>query len=200
MYLSRISWPQLAQTFFPSDGTELAVEIGEHTEGLEGLLGGEWVSSGSMLDRWDSPSEWDCKRASAQLSNTHTVIPTGCLQSKCSRYQSMRVGYIRNVKYNESYLQRAADAPRPRCHQCAISAPSDILKALIGNKALTIGAWLESTLQREAPGVLWCSVAITYKTTFSKREVFITLTVSSSAGKSSGDICTQAQLFRASPI
>jgi len=66
----------------------------------------------------------------------------------------MRVGYIRNVKYNESYLQRAADAPRPRGHQCAISAPSDILKALIGNKALTIGAWLESTLQREAPGVL----------------------------------------------
>lgn len=54
-YLSRISWPQLAHTFFPVDGTELVVEVGEHTEGVDGLLGD--VSSRSMLDRCDSPSE-----------------------------------------------------------------------------------------------------------------------------------------------
>lgn len=56
-YLSRISRPQLAHTFFPVDGTELVVEMGEHTEGVDGLLGDERVSSRSMLDRWDSPSE-----------------------------------------------------------------------------------------------------------------------------------------------
>lgn len=55
-YLSRISSPQLAHRFFPSDATEL-LEVGEHTEGVEGLLGDERVSSRSMLDRWDSPSE-----------------------------------------------------------------------------------------------------------------------------------------------
>lgn len=56
-YLSRISRPQLAHTFFPVDGTELLVEVGEHTEGVDGVLGDERVSSRSMLDRWDSPSE-----------------------------------------------------------------------------------------------------------------------------------------------
>lgn len=56
-YLSRISWPQLAHRFFPVDGTELTVEVGEHTEGVDGVLGDERVSSRSMLDRWDSPSE-----------------------------------------------------------------------------------------------------------------------------------------------
>lgn len=56
-YLSRMSWPQLAHTFLPVDGTELAVEVGEHTEGVDGLLGDERVSSRSMLDRCDSPSE-----------------------------------------------------------------------------------------------------------------------------------------------
>lgn len=65
-YLSRISWPQLAHTFLPVDGTELAVEVGEHTEGVDGLLGD--VSSRSMLDRCDSPSEWDCKRRQEQSS------------------------------------------------------------------------------------------------------------------------------------
>lgn len=54
-YRSRISWPQLAHTFFPVDGTELVLEVGEHTEGVDGLLGD--VSSRSMLDRCDSPSE-----------------------------------------------------------------------------------------------------------------------------------------------
>lgn len=43
--------------FFPVDGTELAVEVGEHTDGVDGVLGDERVSSRSMLDRWDSPSE-----------------------------------------------------------------------------------------------------------------------------------------------
>lgn len=52
-----MSWPQLAHTFLPVDGTELAVEVGEHTEGVDGLLGDERVSSRSMLDRCDSPSE-----------------------------------------------------------------------------------------------------------------------------------------------
>lgn len=56
-YLSRISWPQLAHTFFPVDGTELVVEVGEQTEGVDGVLGDERVSSRSMLDRCDSPSE-----------------------------------------------------------------------------------------------------------------------------------------------
>lgn len=56
-YLSRISRPQLAHRFFPVDGTELVVEVGEHTEGVDGVLGEERVSSRSMLDRWDSPSE-----------------------------------------------------------------------------------------------------------------------------------------------
>lgn len=73
-YLSRISRPQLAHTFFPVDGTELVVEVGEHTEGVDGVLGDERVSSRSMLDRWDSPSEWDCKRATAQLRHTHRLI------------------------------------------------------------------------------------------------------------------------------
>lgn len=50
----------------------------------------------------------------------------------------------------------------------------------MGNKTLTIGVCLESTLQREAPGVLWCSVEITYKKTISERRV-ITFSVSSSA-------------------
>lgn len=54
-YRSRISWPQLAHTFFPVDGTELVLEVGEHTEGVDGLLGD--VSSRSMVDRCDSPSE-----------------------------------------------------------------------------------------------------------------------------------------------
>lgn len=58
-----MSWPQLAHTFLPADGTELAVEVGEHTDGVDGLLllllvvGDERVSSRSMLDRCDSPSE-----------------------------------------------------------------------------------------------------------------------------------------------
>lgn len=62
-YLSKMSWPQLAHTFLPADGTELAVEVGEHTDGVDGLLllllvvGDERVSSRSMLDRCDSPSE-----------------------------------------------------------------------------------------------------------------------------------------------
>lgn len=56
-YLSRISRPQLAHTFLPVDGTELMVEVGEHTEGVDGVLGDERVSSRSMLDLWDSASE-----------------------------------------------------------------------------------------------------------------------------------------------
>lgn len=56
-YLSRISCPQLAHVFFPVDGAELVVEVGEHTDGVDGVLGAERVSSRSMLDRWDSPSE-----------------------------------------------------------------------------------------------------------------------------------------------
>lgn len=56
-YLSRISKPQLAQTFFRVDSTEEAVEVGEQIDGVEGGLGEERVSSLSMFDRWDSPSE-----------------------------------------------------------------------------------------------------------------------------------------------
>lgn len=58
-YLSRISRPQLAHTFFPVDGTELAVDVGEHTDGVEGVLGDERVSSCSILDCCDSASECD---------------------------------------------------------------------------------------------------------------------------------------------
>lgn len=69
-----MSWPQLAHTFLPADGTELAVEVGEHTDGVEGLLlllvGEERVSSRSMLDRCDSPSECGCSKE-ARLSQTH---------------------------------------------------------------------------------------------------------------------------------
>lgn len=54
------------------------VEVGEHTEGVDGVLGDERVSSRSMLDRCDSPSDWDCKRASAQLR--HTLLSPTVLQ------------------------------------------------------------------------------------------------------------------------
>lgn len=71
-----MSWPQLAHTFLPVDGTELAVEVGEHTDGVDGLLlplvGDERVSSRSMLDRCDSPSECGCRR-DTRLSQTHAL-------------------------------------------------------------------------------------------------------------------------------
>lgn len=58
-YLSNISRPQLAHTFFPVDGTEETVEVGEQMDGVEGGLGEERVSSFSILDLCDSPSECD---------------------------------------------------------------------------------------------------------------------------------------------
>lgn len=69
-----MSCPQLAHTFLPADGTELAVEVGEHTDGVDGLLlllvGDERVSSLSILDRCNSPSECGCRRE-ARLGQTH---------------------------------------------------------------------------------------------------------------------------------
>lgn len=59
-YLSRISSPQLAHTFFPVDGTEEEEDVGEHTDGVDGGLGDERGSSFSMFDLCDSPSECDC--------------------------------------------------------------------------------------------------------------------------------------------
>lgn len=56
-YLSSISKPQLAHTFFPVEGTEETVDVGEQMEGVDGGLGEERVSSLSIVDRWDSPSE-----------------------------------------------------------------------------------------------------------------------------------------------
>lgn len=71
-----MSWPQLAHTFLPADGTELAVEVGEHTDGVDGLLlllaGDERVSSRSMLDRCDSPSECGCKEGGKAQSDPRT--------------------------------------------------------------------------------------------------------------------------------
>lgn len=49
-YLSRISSPQLAHTFFPVDGTEEAVDVGEQMDGVEDGLGEERVSSFSIFD------------------------------------------------------------------------------------------------------------------------------------------------------
>lgn len=77
-YLSTMSWPQLAHTFLPADGTELPVEAGEHADGVHGLLvllvlvGDKRVSSRSMLVRCDSPSECGCSGEARLRSDTRT--------------------------------------------------------------------------------------------------------------------------------
>lgn len=80
-----MSWPQLAHTFLPADGTELAVEMGEHADGVEGLLllpvvlvGDERVSSRSMLVRCDSPSECGCSGKGKARSDTRKQLSTAC--------------------------------------------------------------------------------------------------------------------------
>lgn len=59
-YLSRISSPQLEQTFFPADGVEEEEDGGEQTDGVEGVLGAERASSFSRAPGSGSPSGCDC--------------------------------------------------------------------------------------------------------------------------------------------
>lgn len=79
-YLSRISWPQLAHMFLPVEVevAELAVEVGEHTEGVDGELGAERGSSRSMVDLWDSPSDWDCTQGRTHSGTSPPPYDSPC--------------------------------------------------------------------------------------------------------------------------
>lgn len=76
-YRSRISSPQLEQTFLPADGVEEEEDGGEQTDGVEGVLGAERASSFSRAPGRGSPSGCDCGQSRRGAVSRDPAVPRG---------------------------------------------------------------------------------------------------------------------------
>lgn len=74
-YRSRISSPQLEQTFLPADGVEEEEDGGEQTDGVEGVLGAERASSFSRAPGSGSPSGCDCGQSRRGAVSRGPAVP-----------------------------------------------------------------------------------------------------------------------------